>query len=105
MYNAATVFVYPSLYEGFGIPPLEAMACGTPVCLSSIPVFREIYGQEAAYYADPFDPDAIAEALLHLLDDSASRQCFVNNGLQLAQQYTWGRVYEQYEALFKEISV
>lgn len=104
MYNAATVFVYPSLYEGFGIPPLEAMACGTPVCLSSIPVFHEIYGQEAACYADPFDPDALAGALLHLLDDSASRQRFVNNGLQLAQQYTWDRVYEQYAELFKELS-
>lgn len=104
MYNAATVFVYPSLYEGFGIPPLEAMACGTPVCLSSIPVFHEIYGPDTACYADPVDPDALAEALLHLLDDSASRQRLVDNGLQLAQTYTWGSVYEQYTELFKEIS-
>jgi glycosyltransferase involved in cell wall biosynthesis len=104
MYNAATVFVYPSLYEGFGIPPLEAMACGTPVCLSSIPVFHEIYGPDTACYADPFDPDALAEALLHLLDDAASRQQFVNNGLHLAQTYTWDRVYEQYAELFKEVS-
>ena len=104
MYNAATVFVYPSLYEGFGIPPLEAMACGTPVCLSSIPVFHEIYGQDAAAYADPHDPDALAAALIRLLDDEPHRNLLVQKGLTLAKRYTWDRVYEQYAELFKEIS-
>jgi len=103
MYNAATVFVYPSLYEGFGIPPLEAMACGTPVCLSSIPVFHEVYGQEAARYADPYDPDSLADSLTSLLDDEISRQRFAQTGRQLAQRYAWDRVYEQYAALFKEL--
>lgn len=103
MYNAATVFVYPSLYEGFGIPPLEAMACGTPVCLSSIPVFHEIYGQDAASYADPHDPAAIADALTRLLDDEAHRRQFIQQGLQRASRYTWDSAYDQYAALFKEI--
>jgi len=104
MYNAASVFVYPSLYEGFGIPPLEAMACGTPVCLSSIPVFQEIYGPDAAAYADPHDPDALAAALTRLLDDESHRNLLVQKGLTLAKRYTWDRVYEQYAELFKEIS-
>lgn len=103
MYNAATVFVYPSLYEGFGIPPLEAMACGTPVCLSSIPVFHEIYGQESACYADPHDPDSLADGLLRLLDNEPYREQLVQQGLRLAQRYTWDQVYEQYATLFKEM--
>jgi glycosyltransferase involved in cell wall biosynthesis len=103
MYNAATVFVYPSLYEGFGIPPLEAMACGTPVCLSAIPVFHEIYGQDVACYADPHDPDSLADALIHLLDNEPCREQLSQRGLQLAQHYTWDHVYEQYAALFQEI--
>lgn len=103
MYNAATVFVYPSLYEGFGIPPLEAMACGTPVCLSSIPVFHEIYGPDAACYADPHDSKSIAIALTRLLADVTYRQQLIQHGLQLASRYTWDRAYEQYAELFQEI--
>jgi glycosyltransferase involved in cell wall biosynthesis len=103
MYNTATVFVYPSLYEGFGIPPLEAMACGTPVCLSSIPVFHEIYGQDSACYADPHDPDSLASALTRLLDDELYRAQLVQKGLQLAQRYTWDHVYEQYAELFRTL--
>jgi len=104
MYNAATVFVYPSLYEGFGIPPLEAMACGTPVCLSSIPVFHEVYGEEAASYADPNDPASLAQALEELLEDDSRRQKYVQAGLQLAKRYTWDETYEQYNELFRELA-
>jgi glycosyltransferase involved in cell wall biosynthesis len=103
MYNAATVFVYPSLYEGFGIPPLEAMACGTPVCLSSIPVFHEIYGQESGCYADPHDPGSITVALTRLLGDEIYRRQLIRNGLQTASRYTWTRAYEQYAELFQEL--
>lgn len=103
MYNAAEVFVYPSLYEGFGIPPLEAMACGTPVCLSSIPVFHEVYGQESACYSDPHDPDSLAASLARLLDDESYRTQRTQQGLQLAQRYTWDHAYKQYADLFKEL--
>ncbi len=103
MYNAATVFVYPSLYEGFGIPPLEAMACGTPVCISSIPVFREVYGAEAAAYADPRCPESLADALIRLLDDAQRRERLIGSGLELARRFSWDRVYEQYARVFKEL--
>jgi glycosyltransferase involved in cell wall biosynthesis len=103
MYNAATVFVYPSLYEGFGIPPLEAMACGTPVCLSSIPVFHEVYGPDTAAYVDPHDPESIADGLIRLLDDEAGRRRQVQRGLALAKQYNWDTVSGQYRDLFREL--
>jgi len=103
MYNAATIFVYPSLYEGFGIPPLEAMACGTPVCLSSIPVFHEIYGSETASYVDPNDPEALAQSLEELMSNEPARTKSVQAGLQLAKRYTWDMAYEQYHELFREL--
>ncbi len=104
MYNAATVFVYPSLYEGFGIPPLEAMACGTPVCLSSIPVFHEVYGADAACYVDPHDPDSIDDVLVQMLEGPSLRANLTQHGLQRAKHYTWDSVYEQYRLLFKEVA-
>ncbi len=104
MYNAATVFMYPSLYEGFGIPPLEAMACGTPVCLSSIPVFHEVYGANAACYVDPYDPDSIDDVLIRMLEDTSLRANLIQRGLQRAKHYTWDSVYEQYRLLFKEVA-
>ena len=103
MYNAASVFVFPSLYEGFGIPPLEAMACGTPVCLSSIPVFHEIYGDDAACYADPFDSDSLAAALLRSLNDTGYRASLVQQGRDLSRKYTWDAASEGYASIFKQI--
>ena len=103
MLNAATIFVYPSLYEGFGIPPLEAMACGTPVCLSSISVFHEVYGRESAVYIDPNDPESIADGLVRLLDNESLRHGQIQLGLEIAKQYTWDRVSGQYMDLFKEL--
>lgn len=103
MVNAATVFAYPSLYEGFGIPPLEAMACGTPVCLSSIPVFHEVYGEDSACYADPQDAESISAALSRLIEDEDYCSQLVQQGFQVAQRYTWDRAYEGYAELFRSL--
>lgn len=100
LYNAATVFAYPSLYEGFGIPPLEAMACGTPCCLSSIPVFHEVFADDAAVYSDPHDPDSLRASLERLLADSSSRGRLSLNGIELSRRYTWDNTHEQYASLF-----
>jgi len=67
LYNAAAVFVYPSIFEGFGLPPLEAMACGTPVVCSNTSSFPEVVG-DAALTVDPLDPDAVAGAIASLLN-------------------------------------
>ena len=68
IYNASDVFVYPSRFEGFGFPPLEAMACGIPVICSNAGALPEIAG-DAALYIDPMDEDGIAEAMELMLDD------------------------------------
>ena len=103
LYNAASVFVFPSLYEGFGIPPLEAMACGTPVCLSSIPVFHEVYGDEDVCYADPYDMESLASALQQVLSDCNYQKRLTARGRQIAQRYTWDAAFEGYRSVFNEV--
>ena len=89
LYSGATAFVYPSIYEGFGLPPLEAMACGCPVALSDIPAHREVCGETAMYF-DPFIPEDISSRLEWLLRlDGATRASLVEQGLHRAARYTW----------------
>lgn len=93
-YNAAELFVYPSLYEGFGLPPLEAMACGTPVLVSDIPVHREVCSDVAAYVS-PWDSAQMAEVLEALLD--ARRR---TEGLRdRASRFDWGASAKGYARL------
>jgi glycosyltransferase involved in cell wall biosynthesis len=88
IYRGASVFVYPSLYEGFGFPPLEAMACGVPVVASRGSAIEEnLCG--AADLVDPNDPEAIASAMRRLLVDSVWRQQRVLAGLQRASEFRW----------------
>ena len=84
------MLVYPSLYEGFGLPPLEAMACGTPVVTSSTTSLPEVAG-EAALLVDPTDVEAIATAMAQLLDDASMRQRLRQAGIERARQFTWQR--------------
>jgi glycosyltransferase involved in cell wall biosynthesis len=89
LYSGAAGFVYPSIYEGFGLPPLEAMACGCPVAVSNIPAHREGCGGTARYF-DPFSPEDISKKLDWLLRlDSASRALLVERGLCRAALYSW----------------
>lgn len=87
-YNGADVFVYPSLYEGFGLPPLEAMQCGTPVVTSNVSSIPEIVG-DAALLADPYDTDEIGEQILSLLTDSALWMLHSMLGQTKAKEYSW----------------
>jgi glycosyltransferase involved in cell wall biosynthesis len=105
LYNAATVFVYPSLYEGFGIPPLEAMACGTPVCLSSIPVFHEVFNSHTAAYFDLSSPEELSDCLRDLLDDESKQRFLAGQGVLLAEKYSWENTSQQYYDLFRKIIV
>jgi len=90
LYGAAAAFVYPSLYEGFGLPPLEAMACGTPVVCSNAAALPEVTG-DAALLVDPYDEDALAAALEQVLDDSALRASLRARALDRARYFTWER--------------
>jgi alpha-1,3-rhamnosyl/mannosyltransferase len=86
----ARVFVYPSLYEGFGLPPLEAMACGTPVITSNVSALPETVG-DAALLIDPLDVDALADAIRRLWDDEGLRADLRARGLMRAREFSWER--------------
>jgi len=89
LYSGAAGFIYPSIYEGFGLPPLEALACGCPVAVSDIPALREVCGKTAAYF-DPFSPEDLSNKLGWLLQlDSAERASLAEQGLQRAANYRW----------------
>lgn len=88
LYERAVCLVFPSLYEGFGIPPQEAMLCGCPVIVSDTPALRETCGG-AALYCDPHDPDGLARQIETLADDPARRDALKEAGLRNARRYTW----------------
>ncbi len=88
LYSSCRVFIYPSKYEGFGLPPLEAMACGAPVIASSIPSIREVTGESARLVA-PAGSDDLAHAIVTLLRDENERQRLSVAGLKRAQQFSW----------------
>ncbi len=93
LYNHAAAFVYPSLYEGFGLPPLEAMACGIPVIVSDIPPLREVAG-DAALAFDPGDSEELVDLLEKVISSESLRSGMIRKGLQKADEYSWGRVAE-----------
>ena len=100
LYSSCRVCVYPSLYEGFGLPPLEAMACGAPVLASRIPVIEEVTGS-AARLVEPTDARAMARALAELLTDEPARVELAGRGGEQAARFTWERTarltFEVYE--------
>lgn len=87
LYQMATALIYPSIFEGFGIPVLEAMSAGVPVITSNISSMPEI-GADAVCYVDPFNVNSIQEALVQVQDDTALRNHFREKGLQRAQQFS-----------------
>jgi glycosyltransferase involved in cell wall biosynthesis len=88
MYRLAAVFVFPSLYEGFGLPPLEARASGTPVVTSNVSSLPEVAG-DAAVLVDPYDPAAIADGMFQVLTDERIRRELRRKGLERARQFSW----------------
>ncbi|MBM3744653.1 MAG: glycosyltransferase family 4 protein [Acidobacteria bacterium] len=88
LYLGADLFVYPSLYEGFGMPPLEAMSCGVPVVASARTSIPEVCG-DAAHYVDAADPEALAEAIAEGLGNQALRDRLRRAGLERVKQFTW----------------
>ncbi|MFC1749339.1 glycosyltransferase family 4 protein [Pseudomonadota bacterium] len=88
LYKSAAVFVFPSLYEGFGIPPLEAMSCGCPVVSSNVASLPEVIG-EAGLLIDPKNAYRMADAIMSLLESEEIRKKFIERGLVQAKKFTW----------------
>ncbi|MCD6149700.1 glycosyltransferase family 4 protein [bacterium] len=91
VYRQASLYVFPSLYEGFGLPPLEAMAEGTPVISSDHQCMREVLGN-SAYYFDARKPDEIAEAIIKVLDDEKLREKLTARGYEQIKKYSWEKM-------------
>ena len=94
LYNGADALVFPSLFEGFGLPILEAMACGCPVVTSTATSLPEIAG-DAAILVDPHRSEAIAEGIERVLNNSVLRQALIRKGFERASQFTWKKTAEQ----------
>jgi glycosyltransferase involved in cell wall biosynthesis len=103
LYSAAGVLAYPSIYEGFGLPMLEAMACGTPVVASTASCLPEVAG-EAALLAPPTDVDALAGALQRAVQDDALRGDLIAKGFQRARQFGWDASARQLAATYRRLS-
>lgn len=93
LYGCASVFVFPSIYEGFGLPPLEAMACGTPVAVSNVSSLPEVVG-DAALLFDPHDPDSIVSALAKILSDRKKAEGLSELGIERAKIFSWDKTAE-----------
>ncbi len=102
LYSAARVLAYPSVYEGFGLPMLEAMACGTPVVTSTASCLPEVAG-DAALLVPPTDVDALAAALDRALADEALRADLIAKGLARARQFTWDKSARQLLDIYRRL--
>ena len=102
LYKNASLFVLPSFYEGFGIPPLEAAACGCPLVVSNVSSLPEIYG-DAAYYVDPYDVENIAEGMYKVLTDNVLRTKIVKKGFERVKMFSWEISAKKHIKVFEEI--
>jgi glycosyltransferase involved in cell wall biosynthesis len=103
LYRLAAVFVFPSLYEGFGLPPLEAMALGTPVITSNVSSLPEVVG-DAAVLIDPTDATAIAGAMARVLGDEALRTELTRRGLERVAAFSWTRSVARVREVYHEMA-
>ena len=103
LYNASIALVYPSQYEGFGIPLLEAMRCGTAVVAANTSSIPEVAGSAALLF-DPNSTDELCEALLGLLNNTARRAAFVERGSQRVLRFSWQRTAEQTMEVYRAIA-
>ncbi len=102
LYQQAKLFVYPSFYEGFGLPPLEAMACGTPVIVSNVTSLPEVCGN-AAYYVNPYDINDIARGIETVLKDEELQKELIHKGLKRVSLFSWKKSARRLIKIIEEI--
>jgi glycosyltransferase involved in cell wall biosynthesis len=103
LYNAADIFVSPSLFEGFGLPPLEAMACGTPVVTSNTTSLPEVLG-DAALMVDPHDVETLASTIATVLEDGALRARLSVQGLERAATFSWDATARTIAGVYRDVT-
>lgn len=101
-YQNAKLFVFPSFHESFGFPPLEAMACGTPVIVSNVTALPEICG-DAALYIDPHSKEDIAKKIQLLFSDASLQKEYIAKGLTHVKMYTWEKTAKEHLKIFKKV--
>lgn len=102
IYNLASLFIFPSFYEGFGLPPLEAMACGTPVVTSNLTSMPEVCA-DAAVYCDPHNIEDIKHKIELVLNDVSLQKSMIYKGLERAKEFTWERSANEHMKIFKKV--
>jgi glycosyltransferase involved in cell wall biosynthesis len=103
LYSRCDLFVYPSRYEGFGLPVLEAMACGAPIVCSDSTSLPEVAGDSAVYFSSGSETE-LAAAMRAVLSDSSLRATLAEKGRRRAQQFTWSRAAAAYYELLSELA-
>jgi glycosyltransferase involved in cell wall biosynthesis len=103
LYRLASVFVFPSLYEGFGLPPLEAMASGTPVVTSNVSSLPEVVG-DAAVLVDPYKAEAIADGILQVLRSTHLREELKERGFERVKVFSWPRSVARVREVYGEVA-
>ncbi len=101
-YSSAALLAYPSLYEGFGLPPLEAMACGCPVITSNTSSLPEVVG-EAGIMVNPYDTDSLAKAIKQVLTDTKLRDDMVRKGLKQSKKFSWEKTARQTLKVYEKV--
>lgn len=102
LYNGAQVYVFPSLYEGFGLSPLEAMQCGTPVAASSASCIPEVCGEDNALFFDPKDPADMAEKIYQITSEKSLRERLIAQGLAHVKTFSWKKMAKQTLKLYNK---
>lgn len=95
LYNGALMYVFPSLYEGFGLPPLEAMQCGIPVAVSNASCLPEVCGKDNAIFFNPNDPKDMAEKIFQVTSQKSLREKLIQNGLKRVKEFSWKKMAEE----------
>ncbi len=102
LYNAADILIMPSFAEGFGLPVLEALACGLPVVCSDIEVFRELYSGSVEF-ADPYDSGKFLAKIKMLVENKSLREALIHKGIDRAKDFTWEKTAQETYAVYREV--
>jgi glycosyltransferase involved in cell wall biosynthesis len=102
LYNAAEMLAHPAFYEGFGLPPLEAMACGLPVVASNVASLPEVVG-DAGQLIDPHDVDELTVSMWRVLNDSELREQMREKGLRQAGRFSWERAARETMDIYQKV--